>query len=255
MLAIDRQNCIMAELKIKGSVIVSALGKQLNVTDETIRRDLEVLEKKKLLCRVHGGAFIFTSFEKEAPIKLRENIMLEEKKRIGDRCYEFIEQYDSIMLDSSTTALQIAKRIRLENKKVTIITNSLDVVKEFEDSENVKIICIGGTFRASMHSFTGYSSINFLKELIAEKAFVSAAGLHLEFGITDHIDSEAKLRYMMLKNANTRYFIADSTKFNKTFDNLVCDLELIHTVVTEKNPSQAWINKLKDMNINLVVCD
>jgi DeoR/GlpR family transcriptional regulator of sugar metabolism len=255
MLAIERQNIIMELLKKNGSVTVSELSKKFDVTVETIRRDLEKLEKQNQLRRVHGGAYIVTGFEKEAPIKLRENLLLDEKQRIGNKCCEFIEQYDSIMLDSSTTALFIARKIKKTNKKVTIITNSLDAIKEFEDSTNVKVICTGGTLRTSSRSFTGFGSLDFLKGYIADKAFVSAAGIHMKFGITDHNDTEAKIRQLMLQNVNTRFFIADSTKFDKTSVNIVCDLEQIDTLITDATPSQAWISTLKKYNINLVVCD
>ena len=255
MLAIERQNEIMEIINIKGNVTVSTLSKQFDVTEETIRRDLGKLEQSNLLRRVHGGAYIIRGFEKEAPVRLRENIMLPEKQRIGAGCCEFIEQYDTIMLDSSTTALQIAVQLKSENKKVTVITNSLDAVKEFEDCEHIKVICIGGTLRTSSHSFFGFESLNVLGEFIADKAFVSAAGLHLQFGITDHIDSEAKIRMTMLKNANKRFFIADSTKFGKSSVHSVWSLDHIDYVITESAPKQEWRNKFDELGIKLVVCE
>lgn len=254
MLAIERQNAIMEELNDKKSITVSALSKQFKVTEETIRRDLGKLEQSDLLRRVHGGAYLVDGFVKEAPIRLRENIMLCEKQRIGSKCCEYIQQYDTIMLDSSTTALHIAKNLKLESKKVTVITNSLDAVKEFEDSEHIRVICIGGILRTLSHSFSGFDSLHMLGEYVADKAFVSAAGIHLQFGITDNIDSEARVRTAMLKNAGKKFFIADSTKFGKSSVHAVMPLGQIDYVVTELPPKPEWQKKFKDCGIELIVC-
>ena len=254
LLAIERQNAIMQELNTKGCITVSLLSKQFDVTEETIRRDLDKLEQSKLLRRVHGGAYIVNGFEKEAPVRLRESIMLSEKERIGAKCCEYIDQYDTIMLDSSTTALYIAKQLKLENKKVTVITNSLDTINEFEDSENIKVICIGGTLRVKSHAFSGFDSLSLLNGLIADKAFVSAAGVHMNFGITDHIESEAKIRMMMLKNASKRYFIADNTKFGKAMMYSVWPLNDINYLVTDTAPDREWYSKLHELGVELIVC-
>lgn len=255
MLAIDRQNSIVAELNTKGSITVSEMSKLLNVTEETIRRDLEKLEGSNILRRVHGGAYLLRGFEDEAPIDLRKSILTFEKKQIGDRCCEEINHLDSIMLDSSTTALYIAKKLKTENKKVTVITNSLDTINELDGSDNINLICIGGTFRSTSRSFTGYSTLKSLAQYHAAKAFVSGSGIHLGFGITDHIDSEAQIRSLMLQNVNTRYIIADSSKFGKTAVNVVCSLDKINCLVTETTPDGEWVKKLNELKIRLIVCN
>jgi DeoR/GlpR family transcriptional regulator of sugar metabolism len=255
MLAIDRQKNIMAELNAKGSITVSEMSKLLNVTEETIRRDLEKLESSNLLRRVHGGAYLLRGFEDEAPIDFRKNILTFEKKQIGDRACEEINHLDSIMLDSSTTALYIAKKLKAENKKVTVITNSLDTINELDGADNINLICIGGTLRLTSRSFTGYSTQKSLAQYHASKAFVSGSGIHQNFGITDHIDSEAQIRSLMLQNSNTRYIIADSSKFGRTAVNVVCNLDKIDCLITEKAPSSDWIKKLSELKIRLIVCN
>ena len=254
MLAIERQNIIMQELETKGSILVSVMSSQLNVTEETIRRDLEALEKKNMLRRVHGGAYIVRNFVKEAPVSLRKNIYLEEKRRIADKCCELIDPYDSIMLDSSTTALYIVKKLKTENKNVTVITNSFDIIKELEDVDNIRLICIGGIMRMPSHSFTGGDALNALKGYVADKAFISSSGIHLQFGATDSIESEAHIRTAMLSNVSKRFFIADSSKFGRTAVNVVADFNMIDTVVTDECPSDDWVKKFRDCNIELIIC-
>lgn len=162
MLARDRISSIMEMIRENKSVLVSDLSSRFKVTDETIRRDLEKLEAQKLIIRVHGGAYLFEGFEKGAPVSLRKQFLISEKERISYKCLEFIENKDTIMLDSSTISLYIAKALKSSYFQVTVISNYLDIINELADVDSIKLLAIGGTYNISSRCFSGPATIEAL---------------------------------------------------------------------------------------------
>lgn len=120
MLAIQRLKEIEKILNEKGSVIISTLSKQFNVSEETIRRDLDKLEKTKVLKRVRGGAYLQSETDKQVPLEIREKIYLEEKHEIANKAIEFIQDGDTLMIDSSTTAVCVAQIVDKYEKKLLL---------------------------------------------------------------------------------------------------------------------------------------
>ncbi len=127
MLAEGRLKEIERILNEKGSVIISNLSKIFKVSEETIRRDLEKLEKKNILKRVRGGAYLLSDNDKQVPLEIREQIFLEEKHEIAQECVNHIEDGETLMIDSSTTAICVAQEIEKKGLKLTVITNSIKV--------------------------------------------------------------------------------------------------------------------------------
>lgn len=234
MLKVDRHKIIEALLQEHGSIMVSSLSLQLDVTEETIRRDLEELEQQHKLKRVRGGAYLPEEFDKEVPIRIRENIYNTEKERIALKCLEYIESGDTLMLDSSTTAIQLAVKIKESKKNVTIITNSLKISQLAEDAAGIKLICSGGVLRKSSDSFVGYSATDTLINYYADKAFVSCSTLGQEFGVTDNSSREAAVRKVLLTNSVIKYLIVDHTKFDNPSLHKICDFSAIGNVITDK---------------------
>ena len=132
MLAAERRNEILAQLKEQGKVIVADLSKRYDVTEETIRRDLEKFERDGFAERTYGGAVLKENEKEDLPFLVRKRTNVEAKKRIAMTISEMIEDGDRIMLDASTTALFIAKQIR-HKKNITVITNSIEILLELTD--------------------------------------------------------------------------------------------------------------------------
>lgn len=252
MLAIDRLKEIEKRLNEKGSVMISSLSKEFNVSEETIRRDLEKLEKTKVLKRVRGGAYLQSESDKQVPVEIREQIYLEEKHEIAKKSIEFIEDGDTLMIDSSTTAVCVAQIIELEEKKVTIITNSIKVVEVFQNSKWVKVICLGGSLRKRTKSFIGSHAISQLENLRANKAFISCTAIDKKFGITDDSEREAEIRKKMIENSLETYLIVDRTKFDFLESYLISNFEMINTIITDKKLSKEWEDLLNEKNIKII---
>ena len=253
MLAIERRDSIMKALETNGNAMVSDLSSQLGVTEETIRRDLVKLEKDKRIRRVHGGAYLLKGVERTVPVELRRRFFVEEKRKIAIRCLNMIEERDNIMLDCSTTALVIAQEIREAKRSVTVITNSFDIVQVLGGCSFISVTCIGGIYKPETSSFRGHMALMNLDGFYAEKAFVSCSSLHLNFGVTDDVESEAKIRATMLAHSQKRILIADNTKFNSVAAHKLAGFDLLNCIVTDSELNEEWLAILNRFSVEVII--
>lgn len=252
MLAEGRLKEIERILNEKGSVIISNLSKIFKVSEETIRRDLEKLEKKNILKRVRGGAYLLSDNDKQVPLEIREQIFLEEKHEIAQECVNHIEDGETLMIDSSTTAICVAQEIEKKGLKLKVITNSIKVVEIFENSKWVDVVCIGGVLRKRTKSFVGNKAVEQLKDLRATKALISCTAIDKVFGITDDSEREAEIRKIMIKNSLKVFLLADRTKFDNLEAHLISELENIDVVITDKKISEEWQKKAKENKVEII---
>lgn len=255
MLPQERLKKIRELLNLNGSIVISNLSSQFDVSEETIRRDLEKLSQKMKFKRVRGGAFLYEPSDTEVPVKIREHIYIKEKQTIANASIDFIEDGDTIMLDSSTTALHIAKCINQRKKKVTVITNSISIANELSENVGVKIISLGGTLRKSTKSYVGYMTTDYLSELHANKAFVSCTSINIEFGVSDSHNEEARVRKEMLRNSTQKFLVADYTKFEEPSMNKICDLKDLDYLIVDRKISKAYIAKLEEYGVKTICCE
>lgn len=239
MLGADRRNTIVSKLHEQGSVTVIELVDLLEVSPETVRRDLEKLENESKLVRTYGGAYVVGRTHLEIPLSTREISYIEGKKAIANLCADLINNGDTIILDSSNTALHIAEKIK-ERRNLVVITNALRIASELASSSGIKVIVIGGTMRPNSLSFIGPSASQMLNQYYADKAFVSCTGVDMQNGITDTNDNEAQIRSIMLNRAKMPILIADNTKFNLTTLVKISDLSEVNNIITDKYPGEAW---------------
>ena len=251
MLAVERQKKIIQILHRNGFVKVNKLSLEYSVSEETIRRDLQKLESEGHVCRTYGGAYLTQVVNPDIPISFREEVLIESKINIAGTCIELIEDRDTIILDASTTALHVAKRLH-EFQKLTVITNSVKIVSTLADHDHIKVLCCGGTFRAASMSFAGQESLKFLDNYYADKAFISCTSIDRERGLTDTNEIEAHVRKKMIERSTERILIADITKFNSTSFAVIAPLNVINTVVTDQRVDADFEVALKDLGINYI---
>ena len=153
MHAIERAEYILSMLEKNKVVMVTDLSREMGVTEETVRKDLEKLEKQEKLNRVHGGAYLNEGFGNETPISVRSKVMQEEKKLLASLCMQWIHEKSSIFLDCSTTALHIAKQLADFPGKLTVMTNTLAVAKEIDANPQIRLILFGGELNRDREAF------------------------------------------------------------------------------------------------------
>lgn len=256
MLKIERQKIIEEDLQVYGSILISNMSQKLNCSEETIRRDLKEMEAENKLKRIHGGAFLPDSEDKGAPVQLRETMFSKEKECLAAYALQhFISENDSIMLDSSTTCLALARQLLYANIKVTIITNSLRIFNLFDkQSQPVKLIALGGAFRQRSSSFVGYQTTEALSHYIADKCFISCSAIDLNHGLVDNNMNESQVRKCFLEQSRHHFLIADYTKFSDTADYIITGLENIDTIITDKPLSDKWEEKLRSIQLPTYYC-
>ncbi|MFD2445379.1 DeoR/GlpR family DNA-binding transcription regulator [Bacillus sp. CGMCC 1.16607] len=253
MLPIARKNKIKELIIEKKSVTVSELTNLFKVTEETIRRDLKQLEDEGLLNRTYGGAYISDGVQNDVNVNLREFIHVEGKKKIASKCISMIKSGDSIFLDASTTSLVIASQ--LEDKKLTVVTNSIKVVNTLIEKPNINIVVIGGTLASSSLSNLGRNAESNMSHYFFDTAFISCRSVSMQHGVTDSNEQQAGIRKLATEHANNVYLIADYTKFDKTSFARICGFDKINNVVVDKTLSSDWRQFLEEQNISLFECE
>jgi DeoR/GlpR family transcriptional regulator of sugar metabolism len=236
------------------SVLVPELAKLFNVTEETIRRDLEKLEKEGLLKRTYGGAVLVENYNVDIPFEFRNVTNIEGKKQIALSLIKYIEDGDTLVMDSSTSALQVAKLLKTK-KKITVITNSEQIINElkvFEDT--IKVISTGGTLRNKSLSLVGPIAEQTLRSLNANKAIISCKGFDIEKGFTESNELEAQVKKLMIEIADKVYMIADHTKMNKTALVNIATLDDVDFIFTDKILPPSQENAIREKNVEIVYC-
>ena len=253
----ERKNEILKELNIMGKVKVMELVDQFNVSEETIRRDLMILEEKRLLKRVYGGA-IKTVFEfEEPPFTQRTTVNQEAKVKVGKKAVELISNGDVIAIDVGTTMLEFSKCI--ENKKdITILTNSLPVSSVLTEKLNQnkftgQILLLGGQIDPKHQSISGSLTEQMLNQFIIDKAFISAGGVSIQSGVSNYHLHETLVSRKMVEVSKQVILLTDYSKIGVETFCKVCPLEKVDVIVSEQPFPEEWRNhsKLEEINWNL----
>lgn len=244
MLALERLQYIEDLLKRNKVVLVSDLSREIHVTEETIRKDLEKLEERKILCRVHGGAYLKEGYGREAPVSVRAKIYRHEKEKLAMQCLEHIAERDSLILDCSTTSLHIARQLAERGAKCTVVTNSMIIAEEISKSANIRLLMLGGRLDRDTDSFCGQVTVEALDHYHVDKVFISSAGISGETGVTDYTQEESDLRRAMIAHGDKCYFVADDTKIGRNGLFVTADLKQLHALITE-NPLEQMDAELK----------
>ena len=256
MIAMERARYIMEKLEKNKIVLVAELSKGMNVSEETIRKDLEKLEKQQQICRVHGGAYLKEGYGNETSVKVREQLYPKEKTELGRQCAELITKNDIIILDCSTTARYIASAIEEKEMKVTVITNSLATAYQLSKSPQIRVLMLGGELDRNTGSFNGSMVLEALERYHADKVFLSSAGISVEAGITDYRQEEADVRRKMIRQADQCYFVADRTKIGRHAAFIVGGLEVVQHLIVERplDDDPALLKKVEEARVRVTVC-
>jgi DeoR/GlpR family transcriptional regulator of sugar metabolism len=232
VLAAERHRKIVEIVNNNKSVRVTELGQLFNVTEETIRRDLEKLEREHLLCRSHGGAVSLQKEVLEVSYIEREIINANQKKAIAREAVKMIKPGEKIVLDASTTAWYMAQEI--PNQPLTVITNSLNVAIALSRKEHVQVISVGGILSPKSLSFVGPLASRSLSSYHVSKAFISCQGIHLETGITDSNEWQALLRKEIISISDQTILLVDSSKFQmRTFVQITNSMTDIDWIISD----------------------
>jgi DeoR family fructose operon transcriptional repressor len=230
MLAIERHQKILELLQTQGTVQVSELSDQFGVTAKTIREDLEKLEEKGLLRRIHGGA-VSQSDEADPmlPLQIPNTKHSKEKQAIAIHALRYICQDDVIALDAGSTTLEIAKR--LPNIPLTVLTNDLLIICELMLKDQIRLVVPGGYRHRNV--LVGNDALEWITRLNVQKLFVSATGVHDKYGLSVFTGELLELKKAYLAGAKEIYGVADHSKFDRAALLTFAALQQLHVLITD----------------------
>ena len=247
----ERRNRILELLRAQGSVRVSTLGELLGVTEVTIRRDLERLERQGLLERTHGGA-IHTQRMRLEPLYTEKHLRHQEEKRaIGAVAASLVEDGDTLLINSGSTTLQIFRH--LSGKDVRIITSNMGVTLETVGL-GLDIMLTGGTYREQSNSLVGPIAILTLQQVYGSKCFIGVDGISPKCGLTTPILQEAEVARTMIERTRGEVIVvADHSKFGVVSNYLTASLDKVDRIVTDDGFNEDYRGDLEAFGIEITI--
>ncbi len=252
MFAEKRHREIVTILEKETVVKVKELSILFNVSLETIRRDLEILDKNKYLKKVYGGAILLEKDISNLKFNERKKEKVSEKNEIAQLAIRYIVEKDIITINGGTTNLEIAKLLKNKFSNLTVITNSLSVANILAEDNNIKLLLIGGLFNPKENSFYGNFSYDIIKKFNSTKTFLSVGGIDLSIGITEFILEEVEIQKLMIKNTKQIIVVSDSSKFEKTSLGKIIELNKIDFIITDSNLPPSIYKKYTQKGIKIV---
>lgn len=251
MLVAERHQKIVELVNERKSIRVSELSRIFSVTEETIRRDLERLERESKLNRSHGGALKKESEEQnEIPYFEREIINTNEKKEIALLAAKQIKPGDKVILDASSTAWYMSKV--LKDMPITVVTNSIKVAMELSTKQQITVISIGGTLLSKSLSFVGPLAESSLNNYHVNKAFISCQSFHLDYGISDSNELQARVKQNMIECAEEVYIMVDHTKIEQQSFAYINNTSVIDKVITDSKISHTHLKQIEESSLHLI---
>lgn len=251
MLAIERRNAILAALSAEGKVIVSDLSRDFGVTEETIRRDIDKLAREGLATKTYGGAVSDISPSIDLPYNVRKRFNVELKQQIAEKVAAMINDGAKIMLDASSTAIYVTRKIK-SKKNITVITNSVEILLELADKQGWTVLSTGGALKEGAFSLVGATAEKMLRDHHVDIAVCSAKGIDQNMGITDSNEKDSEMKRAIFAAADKKVLALDSSKFDKISFERVCGIGDIDMVVTDKAPSDEWRERLLSNGVELI---
>lgn len=252
----QRTREILQELLRSGDVAVEHLAERLKVSAATIRRDLSALEKKGLLRRRHGGALslepmLYEPFRHVSSFQEQEERCAAEKRRIGLLAAELVADGEIISLGAGTTTTQVARSLR-HRKNLTVLTNTINVAMELSHRDDLKVFVSGGMLSGDWFALVGPSAIRSVGEMFVDKVFIGVDGLHPVHGLTTNYPDQAAIHRAMIEQARQIIVVADHRKLGVTAAALICPLQKVNTIITDRLATDETLAPFIEKNIKVI---
>lgn len=250
MAAESRRNRLLELVRVRGFAALPDLASELNVSESTIRRDLEHLEGDGTAKRTHGGVFYTGPKPKLQHFDTIQSRRFTEKQDIATFAATLIEEGDTILLDGGSTTYELARLI--VGRSLQVITNSLPVANLFMGSETADLIMIGGYVHAKSGVALGPYADEMLRDLNCRQAFLSVAGIHKE-GLFNSNLLLVETERTMMNSADQVFILADSSKLGRKSLSKLCDLSEAQNIIVDADIDQQWRTQISESGINLHV--
>lgn len=253
MLARERQNKIVEMVNANGSVLVKELSEMFDVTEDSIRKDLSLLEKNGLLKKTYGGAVKNRVNTHELYVSQRKGKNVEEKKEIAKNAFKLLKEGDVIFLDISTTNIELIRLIVEANLKITVVTNMIDVMLSFTAPSDTKLLFIGGKLNRGRDGFIGSYTNKQVSEFWFDKAFMGVVGVDLDRNkVYTYATDDAMTKKAIMDASDECYMLMENGKFSREGNYRYANVEDFTGIITNEEPSEEILSKLSGYDIQIM---
>jgi DeoR/GlpR family transcriptional regulator of sugar metabolism len=217
------------------------------------RKDLRLLENQNILKRTYGGGILIQQSPAVISVGSRLNLNVDNKKKIAEKAFNLINDGESIFLDISTTNVILSQLLSASNKKITVITNMLDIVQSFSNNNTIKVICTGGVFSSEQDGFTGSMSIENISRYKVDKAFIGSCGINIfNKSITTFDVEDGNTKKAIIDSAKIVYLVMENKKFYLEGMYRFSYIDDIKAVITEEVPDEDIRAAFSDLGIDIL---
>jgi DeoR family transcriptional regulator of aga operon/DeoR family fructose operon transcriptional repressor len=252
-LQVQRYLDIQSLLKQQNTVLIRELSSSLNVSTNTIRRDLASLEKQGLLKRTHGGA-VYVDNNQSVPYEARSREGLTEKEKIGRHAASLVHEASTVIIDAGTTTKQLALYLKGFGN-LTVLTNSLEIAEILGKNPNIIVIVSGGILQVSPRHLIGMPAEQFFSRIRVDQLFTSANAISIEEGLLSSNLHIVPIKRKMMEAAKETIIIADSSKFHKTGIGQIAPLTAAQKIITDSGIPAETAAKIRAMGIEVIIAE
>lgn len=251
IITIERRTKTLDLLNSNGQVSVTELSRIFKVSEVTIRNDLAHLEKKGLLIKTRGGGIKTQRVSIDQHLNEKAKICSKEKQAIGKKAASLINDGDTVIIDSGTTTLEVAKNLK-DIKNLTVVTNALNIASQLIN-EQIRLILLGGLLRNESLSLIGSIPETSIKNFYCDKLFVGVDGIDSKSGIFTPNPEEAELNRLMIEASKEVIVVADSTKFKRKSFAFIAPMTRVDYIITDSKIPEDELRNLRSIGVNTII--
>jgi len=241
-----RQSTIVERLRSRGEVKISELKQLFDVTEMTVRRDLEKLEQLGVAVRTFGGAILDS---RDIELSQRSTVRSEEKERIGRLAARSIREGESVFIDGGSTTFQIARHLP-DRADVTVVTNALNIASELA-SKRIQTIVVGGLLLEATISMVGPTAVESISRMAFDRVFLGATGLDAHHGFSNSNLLEADVKRMAMLKAKETVVVLDHSKFGEQVLVSFASIRDVHRIVTDRLPDGDLLDACREAGMEV----
>jgi len=248
----ERRRLIVAQVEAQGRATVDELAKKFGISTVTIRADLEALANAAAIVRSHGGALPVMPAGGDVPLDVKATRHRAQKQRIGRAAAAMIREGETIILDSGSTTMEIARQLRQRKfESLTVITNALNIALELSALPQVRVMMLGGLLRPTSYSLVGPDAEQALTRLSADRLFLGVDGLDPEVGVTTPDPLESALNALMIRVARQTVAVCDASKLGQRSLSVIAPVRQLHRVISDDGAPAAIVEALRDAGVQV----
>ncbi|ODS11793.1 transcriptional repressor AgaR [Vibrio scophthalmi] len=250
----QRREEILQHIQTHQKGEVNYFAQHYQLSEVTIRNDLNYLEKTGCVTRCYGGALLNNTFAFEQPLNDKKQLNCNIKAKLGEYAASLIHDGDKVILDSGSTTEQIAHHLA-HKQDVTVMTNGIHIAYHLANKPNISVMLTGGVIRDNSYSLHGKSAESLLNEFRFNTLFIGVDGFDIESGITTPHQGEADINRKMIEAAQTIIAITDSSKFNRQSFCMIARPEQLDMLITDSGIPPYYVTKLTELGVDVKIID